>query len=319
METRNHIKKTVLKKSKNKSKIRQMRKLTSYFTYILLISISLNSCTSSNPTIDEEIKSLSNANAKTYSIKQLRENVFLENDSVYYQGDKTPYSGIIQVIGNYEYTKPDGEIAEKQGILAVFNIKNGAFSGEQLYSNVQNSSKMPVFLKTKIIPGLYMMPGEDFIEVNEGEPSNYSTSYRRPFETEPIKKYYRIINQKQFSPIDISVFWPNGILFYKSTYTFDYWLYLWSAIDPSDYRSKLKVADNEAKKNISVYHYNGNLAYKGPIENHKMTSHGSFYDFIGKKTDSTNFAIPTGKKFIASNIEYFSIDDKLYKCYRYFF
>lgn len=287
-----------------------MRVLTSNLTYILFISITLNSCTSSNPSIDEEIKSLSNTNAKTYSIEQLRKNVFLKNDSVYYQGDKTPYSGIIQVIGNYEYTKPDGEIAEKQGILAIFNIKNGAFSGEQLYSNLH--SKMTVFLKTKIIPGLYMEEGEDFIKVNEGEPYDYSISY--PFG----KKYYRIINQKQFSPIDISVFWPNGILFYKSTYTFSYLLYLWSAIHPQGFRRKLIVADNEAKKNISVYHYNGNLAYRGPIEKHKMTSYGSFYDFTGQKTDSTNFAIPTGRKFISSDFES-SIDDELYKCYQSFF
>ncbi len=299
-----------------------MRKLISYFTCILFISITLNSCTSSNFTIDEEIKSLTSSNAKTYTIKQLRQNVFLKNDSIYNKSDKTPYSGTIQVLGKYNYIKPDGEISEKQAITAIFNIVNGSFSGEQLYSNVASPKKRGLysvnghifFIKTKIIPDLDMIEGKDYEEVNEGEPSDWNIPYFGR------KRYYKIINHKEFSPIDISIFWGNGNLFYESTYSFNYLLYCYAQMPFSSNKKELFVDDTKTERTVSIYHYNGTLAYKGPIQKEKIATSGSFYDFSGNKVNSTNFFIPRGEgKDLTSDKFRLSIPDGYYKCYRDFF
>lgn len=299
-----------------------MRKLKLYFTYILFISITLNSCTSSNFTIDEEIKSLTSSNTKTYTIKQLRQNVFLKNDSIYNQSDKRPYSGTIQVLGTYKYIKPDGEIAEKQAITAIFNIENGSFSGEQLYSNVASpkergfySAKGHIFfIKTKIIPNLDMIEGKDYEEVNEGELSDWNITYFGR------KRYYKIINRKEFSPIDISIFWGNGNLFYESTYSFNYLLYCYAQMPFSSNKKELFVDDSKTERTVSIYHYNGTLAYVGPIQKEKIATSGSFYDFSGNKVNSTNFFIPreNGKELTSDNFR-LSIPDSYYKCYRDFF
>lgn len=296
-----------------------MTKLISYFTCTLFISITLNSCTSSNFTIDEEIKSLTSSNAKTYTIEQLRQNVFLKNDSIYNKSDKTPYSGTIQVLGKNKYIKPDGEISEKQAITAIFNIVNGSFSGEQLYSNAARPKKRGLysdifFIKTKILD-LDMIEGKDYEEVNEGEPSDWNIPYFGR------KRYYKIINRKEFSPIDISIFWGNGNLFYESTYSFNYLLYCYAQMPFSSNEKRLFVDDTKTERTVSIYHYNGTLAYKGPIQKERITTSGSFYDFSGNKVNITNFVIPTGKegKDLTSDNFRMSISDGLYKCYRDFF
>jgi len=286
---------------------------------MLFISITQNSCTSSNYTIDEEIKSLTSSNAKIYTLKQLRQNVFLKNDSVYNQSDKTLYSGTIQVLGNYKYIKPDGEISEKQAIIASFNIVSGSFSGEQIYSNVASPKTRGVysandhifFIKTKIIPGLDMIEGKDYKEVNEDDHSDWNISYFG------MKKYYKIIYRKEVSPIDISIFWGNGNLFYKSTYLFNNLLYCYANMPFSSYKKELLVDDTKTSRTVSIYHFNGTLAYEGPIQKEKITSSGSFYDFAGNKSDSTNFVIPReGRRSLTADKLRLSIPDEFYKCFR---
>jgi len=158
-----------------------------------------------------------------------------------------------------------------------------------------------------------MIEGKDYKEVNEDDHSDWNISYFG------MKKYYKIIYRKEVSPIDISIFWGNGNLFYKSTYLFNNLLYCYANMPFSSYKKELLVDDTKTSRTVSIYHFNGTLAYEGPIQKEKITSSGSFYDFAGNKSDSTNFVIPReGRRSLTADKLRLSIPDEFYKCLEIF-
>lgn len=279
------------------------------------IIICFSACTQSNNTVDEEIKSLTKSNTISYTQDQVHDKFYIRNDSIFLNGttEGTTYTGTIKILGNYKTVGENGEIIEKQGITAIFNIINGAFTGEQLYSSEETREEPKYFFKAEIVPGMDMQSGIDYVEVNEDEDSDFG--HRTPFGN----RYYKIINYKNFEPIKISIFWSNGNLWNDGIYSFNKSWYAEADALPL-YQKKLFYQND--KKDVNFYHYNGKLAYKGPINDAgKISSKGAFYDITGNKTDSATFVMPTG--FSNSNITAsklpFDMPDEAYKCYRNFF
>ncbi len=279
------------------------------------IIICFSACTQSNITVDEEIEALTKSNTISHTQDQVNDKFYIRNDSIFLNGTTKgiPYTGTIKILGNYKTVGENGEIIEKQGIAAVFNIVNGAFTGEQLYSSEETRGEPKYFLKAEIVPGMDMQKGIDYIEVYEDENSDFGHRTRYG------NRYYKIINHKNFEPIKISIFWSNGNLCNDGIYSFNKSWYAEADALPR-YRKELFYQND--KKDVNFHHYNGKLAYKGPINDAgKISSKGAFYDITGNKTDSATFVMPTG--FSYSNITAsklpFDMPDETYKCYRNFF
>jgi hypothetical protein len=278
---------------------------------IILSAICVLSCnTKGVSSVDDVVNSFNISDAKVYTERQLFEQFILSNDSVFLRSDKSPFSGKIQILGDLEYTKSDGEFTKKETTLALFNLQKGAFVGEQLYSMKNN--KVTCFIYSPIIPCLDMKEDIDFMKVNEGEPSDWSISGFG------FTKYYKIVNPKSYDPFNVAIFWPNGNLLFKTKFKFNDMLYAWATSSPSSYDKHLTA---DKKETINLFHYNGKLAYKGISNKGNVSRSGDFFDFNGNKTDSVGFAMPCGtnlRQVSADKID-FNLDDKYYKCFRKFF
>ena len=279
-----------------------MKKITCFILIIQSIGCS------SNHNIEESISKLKKTNSIIYTINQIQSKLKLINDSVYNIEDSKPITGQIQVLGNYELFDENGNIQKKEGLIAIFNLKEGGFDGDQIYLCVSNN-----FIKTNIVPNLDMINGIDFIQVNENENSDYSYGYP--------KKFIRLINRKFIDNINISKYYTNGNLIINGKYLFNFENYILSSIDESTSwkynESRVLILNNEETR---ILHYNNKTAYLGPIRKGILDEKGEFYDLKGKKVNSNNFFLAMGNNnnLKLKDIE-FNIKDNEYKSFRQYF
>lgn len=278
---------------------------------VMLLSILFYSCKlKQSQNINDIINSKRSSNTHVYQVNEVDNYYNFKNDSLFDKNSNKPFSGSIEIIGDLNYTKDDGTLVEIQTTLAFFKFKDGAFEGNQLYS--VGKKKNTLFIYSPIIYNLDMQEDIDFKEVEDNVYSDFSI---KGFGT---TKRYQYINRKDFDPIKITAFWPNGNKIYEALYEFNYVQYAYGNFPLSGYNKELLIDNNQ---NVEIYHYNQKLAYTGKVKNGRMISDGLYFDFKGVKTDSSFFEMPRGVGLKASKVKEIelNIDDDVYKFYRKYF
>jgi len=274
---------------------------------ICLILIIQSIGCSSNQNIEESISKLKKSNSIIFTLDQIQSKLKLINDSVYNVEDNKPITGQIQVLGKYELVDENGNIQKKEGLIAMFNLKNGGFDGDQIYLSASNN-----FIKTNIIPNLDMIKGIDFIQVNENESSDYFYGYP--------KKFVKLINRKFIDNIEITKYYTNGNLMITGKYLFNFENFILAAIDESTswkYNdSRVLILNNEESR---ILHYNKKIAYLGPIIKGILDENGKFYNLKGNTVNSTNFFLAMGNNNLKLKDIEFNIKDDEYKSFRKYF
>lgn len=155
----------------------------------------------------------------------------------------------------------------------------------------------------------------DFVKVEDGERADFKT-----YNLGLPPSNYRILNVKSFEPILVSMYWPNGNLITSIKYEFNYLLY--AMAEAGGWGNRYSKLLYPSKYNeIVVYHYNGEIAYKGELVEGKMCNKGKYYDIKGSETDSSSFTMSSlnaGKYIQGSELD-FDLQDKIYKNFRGYF
>jgi hypothetical protein len=256
-----------------------------------------------------------NLNMPGYQYNPNEKNIILSEDTVFYV-DKSnkmkKYTGIIRVVGNLDYINELLKKEVKENVtLALFNIKNGLFEGEQIYYTLKSSYRAKLggeFFRCQIKPLMDVFNNRDVSQVEDESNSDFSMGSRH-------YKLLRLPNKVNF---EISRYWDNGKLFYTRVYEYNPMVYILGSLNSLLYRKEMKIVDSSK---IKIYHYNGNLAFEGDIDIAKdnALSFGKYYSFNKTETDFKHFKLQTSFDREIEFTSLFNLDDKDFKQYRKYF
>lgn len=240
-----------------------------------------------------------------YSYNASENTIVLMNDTVYKKevNGYKKFSGIIRVLGQLDLV--DENLIEKRltKTLGLFKIKNGIFVGDQLYLTKDDEGN-ELYLKTKIIPLLDMIANKDYKEVYDEKEGDFKFG----------DVLYKYINRPNYD-LDMSFYWVSGKLAYKNSYNFNFVQYTYSNLS----NQYSKILHSSIKNNFKLYHYNGNIAFEGKLNENAEIFSGEYYTFNNIKTDKKHFRLQTSYEEELPVTNHFNLPDKIYKQFRKYF
>jgi hypothetical protein len=236
---------------------------------------------------------------------------FLSNDTVYVTHPDlnwVKYSGQIRVLGDLRIINDDHqEVVLKNKTIALFNVKDGCFDGEQLYlvedpafspGDSRNEYKR-LFIKTRIYPMMSMIQNLDFIEVYDEIGSDYSFNGR----------YFKYLKKTRFE-FPVTFYWTSGFEFYTLPMIYDYWNY--TQFNPY----LVPVANSE----LTINHYNGNPCFRGYINGSNELIKGQYFSYNNLASDKLHVRLQVNPRTeISLDDHRFKIEDYVIKQFRKYF
>jgi hypothetical protein len=302
--------------------IKKILSIKNVYGGLVFFSVTLLFACNNKKNINDQFSGLRNSNNLLLTIDQCKAKFTVYHDSVFLRSSNSPFTGSIEISGTIRFTDASGVFIEKQSTIALFNLKNGAFNGQQIYNVIYNGESLGsiasnnIFIKSEIPENWDIVKDVDYKVVNQNDPHNYSiTQFGRPV-------YFQIIHLKEIKPIKTEIYWPNGNLLFELNYIFDFKNYLLSNENVFGY---LKLLYTQQNSNITIFHYNGKIAYKGKLNSDgSPSSKGDFFNLDGSKSDSASFKLPLGVTGHETDFNtvfdgYFNIKDRSFKSYREYF
>lgn len=282
----------------------------------------LLACNAKN--INDQFSGLRSSNNLVLTFDQCKERFTLYHDSVFLSKSNLPFTGSIEILGPIRFTDEKGFFRERQSTTALFNLKNGAFDGKQIYTSVYSGRSLGdiesdnIFIKSEIPRNLGLVKDVDYKYkiVTQNDTYNYSISrFGRNI-------YYKIDLLKEIKPTEIEIYWPNGNLLIKLNYSF---YNINNILCNENVFGFLKELFPQNNSNVTMFHYNGKIAYKGVLNNDgSLHAAGSFFNLNGSKSDSASFKLPTGVTGHEANFntifhDNFNIKMRAFESYKEFF
>lgn len=323
-----------------------MLKLTYSFFYLCLLFLSCESKKSIktelndislvlnqyNPTDPDTYKGehvvsyinysvLSNYVSGTTIMKDYKYNtqsdLVLIQDTVYQIRNGVPqkFSGKVRVVGKMDYINEfQKSIYNEHATLALFNVNNGIFEGDQIYYSPgdyrQNLNNF--YFKCEIKPYMEAIYGMDYAEV--GPNDSYDFSFGGGVYS---TKYYKIFKPRDETFV-IQRIWKNGKLFDSHKYNFNVINFINASLNRLQYRKGFNLVN---EPNSQIYHYNGNLAFYGIIDALGKLENGKYFNFSNVQTDFSHFKLQKSftSELNANALNFSTISDEDFKAYRIYF
>ena len=239
---------------------------------------------------------------------------FLSNDTVYVthpDSNWVKYSGQIRVLGDLRIINDDHqEVVLKNKTIALFNVKDGCFDGEQLYLVEDPRSEYKyLFIKSRIYPMMSVIQNLDFIEVNYEKSSDFS--FRGSF--------FKYLKKTRYE-FPITFYWTSGFKFYYLPMIYDYRNYteenFWAPYPGVEFSYLMPIKNSS----LSINHYNGNLFFEGLLSDSYDLIQGKYFSYNNTVSDKLHSRLQINPKTEISpdNLQ-FKLSDDVFKQFRKYF
>jgi len=245
-----------------------------------------------------------------YNYNEKSKNLILINDRVFKVKNITersgiqPYSGKIRVKSDVYVKGVDGQDSLAKNLtIALFNVENGNFVGNQLYLiNYFNGSRT-IYIRTRIEPNLDMVEGIDYNQVLSSE--SYDFAYNN---YDGSKQYYKV-KFKNIKDLKSDLYWINGQKILSCELVFNCYKYAHGNFS-SMWRIPKELTVKKGKVDISLG--NGIKVYSGIFKENGELSFGESYDEKGNKISIEEFK----NRFPIFSTTKFNLKDEEYKMFR---